>query len=298
MRLNLSILIVAATLLVALAPAPAAADIVDPCEGKLLEPYCEMLDSCQPVASCCDIMSPNPCDCVRDDCLSFSPYVRNNGDGTYTVGYNNCGGDYWCDNDVATVSTDRCDYANVCDRYVPEPYVNNNGDGTYTIGYRTCDYYYGCEKDVATVSTDPCSYANVCDRYVPEVYANNNGDGTYTVGYRTCEYYCDNDVATVDSDPCAYAGCELVPDDLCYTYNDDALTNMCFTTGSGSQPVNHPTASVTSKRTCVIGEEGCVNHAWAQTGTGTTYVPTYSADGYFELTAACGFNAPCRVTLP
>ena len=179
---------------------------------------------------------------------------------------------------------DPCDTLNIerhCDRIPCRPVSE------------CCDIEYGCNCPV-----EPCSVE------APQPYVRNDGNG-YTIGYTQCEYdpwygyYCyDNDVVTIGTDPCVVSVlCEPLPNDLCFTYNADALTNACVTTTSSSTPVNHPSADLSERRTCVVGEEGCVNHPWATTGSDTTYVPVVRPDGYVELTVACEFNVPCRVNL-
>ena len=144
-----------------------------------------------------------------------------------------------------------------------EPVVQDNGDGTTTVGVYACTPAR-CYSVVRTVATDPCATVN-----------------------------CSPDVCTT-----APAACSL--DDLCFTHNPGAVTNMCVTTGSDPETISHPTVGITSRRTCLIGEEVCQSHPWATTAPGGTTLNVPTVDGYVEATILCGFMSPypCGVTLP
>lgn len=143
-----------------------------------------------------------------------------------------------------------------------------------------------------------CSPATQC--YSANVQ--NNGDGTYTVMATYClgenDWDCSTVSHTVNADHCDYAPTACTVDDLCFTYNPAALTNMCVTTGSDPTTVSHPTVSTTSRTTCVIGNEVCATHAWATIGAGSTTVNVPTVEGYVEATVLCVSTLPCRVTLP
>lgn len=128
----------------------------------------------------------------------------------------------------------------------------------------------------------------------------NNGDGTYTVTvtYCTNEYDCNTVSHTVNADRCDYAPQACTVNDLCFTYNPSALTNLCLTTGSDPTTVGHPTVGTTTRETCVIGEEVCATHAWPTVGSGSTTLNVPTVDGYVEATVLCVGAVPCRVTLP
>jgi hypothetical protein len=111
---------------------------------------------------------------------------------------------------------------------------------------------------------------------------------------------------------------------VCFSYNPDALTNACLQTSDTTQNVPVPTVGTeptpetvpivtvgTAPDTvCIIGPV-CETVPTPTVTPGSTTVdaptPVVGSDnvpitvptpgGYVEITAACGLNVPCRVTL-
>lgn len=224
MRLTLTFVALLSTLLVSFVPAPAQAEVAEPCIGRICinDEICYITEP-----SLCEVPQL-PCQTVRECCYIFDP---------------------------SPCSTD----------YIPRPYVRDNYDGSYTVGYTYCDSWGWCyDNDIATVDTN----VDICRR-VPAL----------------CQ-----PLPPIPPLP-------PVPGALCFTYNPEALTNACVGASTYQQGFTHTGVQFSERRTCVIGQEGCVTHAWAGTTTTTTYVTLVDTNGYVEITAACGFSAPCRVNL-
>ena len=194
------------------------------------------------------------------------------------------------------------------------PTVERHADNSYTIGVERCDEW-GCEQsDVyrtpplptnAGVRANPdgsvsvyvveCNSMGVCaprnvytsPRLPQQPGARANEDGSFTVHYTQC-----------DANGCSERGVTTIPVRTCYTYEPNAITNACITSGVDSETVAHPTVEQTQRTTCPVGSETCTTHAWVAVDDGSTTVPVPVVGGYVEATILCGFNAPCRVTLP
>lgn len=186
----------------------------------------------------------------------------------------------------------------------------------YTVYLVRCNLEGGCMTS-RLIGTGPCTTA--CNAYViPRVRSTdvNEADGSVTVTYALCNErgFCQPD-STLTTGPTI-----PIPDDACFEYTPEALTNACIeptpktvhgpgvTPGSEPKTVDVPVVGTNPTRVCIIGPE-CVTVPVPTLGTEprTVDVPTATVDpdgtpvtltvvgGYVEVTVACGLNVPCRV---
>lgn len=222
-----------------------------------------------------------------------NPDVRPNGDGTYTITYEQCydrDGDWCYERDAARVPPPGV--PQTLNQLPRDPQVVRNADDSLTVTYRQCDGNgNNCQTRTLTATPAPCSPGNACATVNqlprdPRVVDNDNA--TWTVNSSYCDGAGQN---------CERRNTTTTPDAVCFEHNPEALTNACFVFDEEADSVTPPEPTTDPRNVCIIGPV-CVPVPVPGVEDGEPvvyYVPT--VEGYFELTVICGTDVPCRVTV-